>query len=252
MRISVDLGIKCINLTNGNKDMAIEAVPTTRLSLITMSDDVFNKLKTDEVTQGCTSTLGNSTNWDFDTEAAKRYTFVCEVENPLRKSKSVILFDNVPCEFIILPHLSLLDNVMGSGRLRLNGCYSINNYIPGDTNVTVGKSFSIDNVALKMFPDLAGPVKFETTALLLNGLFHLPDDNEIVYKYNDYNIRRTITRCCIFYKMGKVGDIFKDYDKHMFTVKTLDQTHPDKYGLLNNCQVVGKEIENKTLYFTLG
>lgn len=252
IRNSVDLGVKCLNLTKNNKRIFIEAVPSTRVSLITMSDEIFNKLKADEVTAKCVSTVGNTSSWQFTTEDDKRYTFVCEVENPLRLTKSIVIFDYAEREFIVLPQLNILDNVMGSGRLRLNGCYGISNYSPGNTNITVGKTFSVDGSALRYLPTIKGPFKIETCALFLNGLFNIPEDNEVYFKYNNYNIRKTITRCCIFYKLGKVGDIFTDPDKYLFTIRTLDQVHPDKFGLFNNSDINGADIVDKTLYFTLG
>lgn len=249
---STDLGVKYMSLTKNNKRVCIEAIPSTRLSLVTMSDDIFNKLKADEVNAKCVSTIGDTSGWQLTTEDAKRYTFISEIENPLRLTKSLVVFDNDTNEFIVIPQLNMLDNVMGSGRIKLNGCYGVSNYRAGNAQVTIGKAFGIDNNSIVPFPDIVGPFKIETCALFLNGLFSLPDDNEVYFNYNDFSIRKTITRCCVFYKLGKVGNIFKDFTKYMFTVKTLDQVHPDKYGLLNNSDVSGSELANRTLYFTLG
>lgn len=252
MNSDINLFNKSLKFVNGDRVMRVDAVPSKRLSLIIIPDSYINELKNTDITNLATSTNGNTTNWTLDPIMTNNYTIVGEIHNPIRYSRSTIIFDNVAGEFIIIPSLNLLDYVVMSGKVKLNSCYTISNYKREVDEVIVSKGFDIDNGKLIPFPKLKGNINFETYALYLSGIFNIPDDNAIEPQYGNISLKRAVTKCVIFHKLGKVDDIFTDHEDRIFTVKTLAQTHPDLFGVFENIRCTGKDLKGYNLYITLG
>lgn len=247
----VNLRNKSLKFTSGGKDIRVDAIPSKALSLVIIPDEYLTQLKNDDITKLASSTNTNTTNWNLHASVSNDYKIIGEIHNPIRYSRSTVLFDNVCKEFIIIPSLKLLNYIPTTTKVSLNSCYTISNYKRMNDETTVSKSFDVTNSDLIEFPELKGNINFETYALYLNGIFNIPDDNAVEPQFGNISIKRAITKCVIFHKLGKIDDIFLDADDKIFTVKTLAQTHPDLFGVFDNIRCRGKELKGYNLYITL-